>query len=1545
MRRLAKPPSVEPELAARPPGPVLGEQPSASPLATSIAAEVATGALRDVEPASLGSQPAGHRLDRVQIWAASPPAPPPPPVQRELDNLPVQRDGPLTLQTPSLLDPPDPAARYRLGGENHLHLDPAIEAMARQHIQQQLDPAGLRPALARVRVGSVRLPPVLGGSGSATGGTGAAPNPLTGPPTPQPAPLVPPGAGPDTPRQADPDEVLSAIMAVPQIDQGLTTLRTQATDRIAADWRRLSTGEKVGAVSTVAVIALGALGGAVSNPESRRWALGQLNGRVLPVPGVDWLHLEVNTAGDNVMVGMHVDVGQLLPKSWGFGAGSPTAIGGPPQPAPFVPGQRSIDRSGGADGAARLPGGSTVAQRIAASSAAGEPLSDGLRTRLESGVDANLTNVRIHTGAESDQLARSVDATAFTSGRDIFFRAGAYAPSSPEGYRLLAHEATHTVQQAAGPVSGTPTAGGVSLSDPSDRFERAAELVADRAVARDREGAGGGHTFATVNTYPSGGVVQRTPFGPAAPSPAPGSPAQMVSELGPGAPVEPSIAGHAGQAFGADLGRVQVHTGPAAARLASMESATAVAVGEHVAFAEGAYQPNTPVGDALIAHELAHVAQQRDAGPATAAAKPVERAPAGDLEAEADQAAGGVMARVYGGIQTGVKELTRGPMALRRCGSGTRPVPTDPFLARLHAKLYAAPRDTAGYWGEVGTVGTTRAGDAVVRTGIETFVRDGKLSRAEGFRTICLLELGPERGWPLPVKNFAQGVDSGTFTVSVMPPAGADPLREFCVSQAGVAAEGAADVRANYRTAFNSRWESARVAALLTEFDASIPSKGPRNQRAHFIFDELYAIPAYRTAYDTNAPAGFREMADTHVAPDGVNLTASPRLQDLRATLAPPLVTASGTGDAAYTALVGLVRPKAEALDPRDRQEIERSHQWRLAIDAKVNGTTPAATGEVRADLWHVATTSRSAAPVGPAPVPAGPVAPEPAPTPNAAQSTWLGGITLAAPPSPSRASTAEHPLPFLVRSTVPNPGLGVRRKVVVEPAGQVASGQEDETAWAAGSAAADHTAEVNPEAAGGGPTTVFTAHLTMPPLPTATFAEKTKSVTVEDKRQDWFKTNVRSGLTFTDQNQPTAVSPGDAIHYYGGQCPLGITPSLGAGDNPGLNVAMDGTLKKVGAVVETFTRSPFPGHAKKALLFNTILREPSPAPVAPEAMEAAIKFYIGSGAVPFHTITVPFTLAASPPVGGDAAAIVADNAWLNGPIATAGTLLHHMDAQGGTAQRVAQAVSTGVLRIAACSVRTDSATVVAASGQSPASKVAYAMGVVDPPGIFTHTLIAQPGAVGWRWSALPGIVFLNATPTIGGPHRPLDKLSEFLTHEGIHAADRNAGAPGDWDRYATEFRAYWIMGTGAGLSTAPDPEMSGLGPKSPRARAIFNHVYGSPTYPFVKPAYDSNASGFRERADNYLYPDGINLTLSQKLATLRRDIESYSGLAPDYAAKRAVIVAGFAACAVADKAEIRGNREWRDLVESKFTTRVVPGVAPAITERDDIKTELAVPR
>ena len=90
--------------------------------------------------------------------------------------------------------------------------------------------------------------------------------------------------------------------------------------------------------------------------------------------------------------------------------------------------------------------------RIQARRGAGNPLPDAVRSHLEHGLNHDMSGVRIHDDAEADKLAKSVNAVAFTTGQDIYFQSGKYDPASSGGMELLAHEATHTVQQAQGKV-------------------------------------------------------------------------------------------------------------------------------------------------------------------------------------------------------------------------------------------------------------------------------------------------------------------------------------------------------------------------------------------------------------------------------------------------------------------------------------------------------------------------------------------------------------------------------------------------------------------------------------------------------------------------------------------------------------------------------------------------------------------------------------------------------------------------------------------------------------------------------------------------------------------------------------------------------------------------------------------------------------------------------------------------------------------------------------------------------------------------------------
>jgi Domain of unknown function (DUF4157) len=116
-------------------------------------------------------------------------------------------------------------------------------------------------------------------------------------------------------------------------------------------------------------------------------------------------------------------------------------------------------------------------------SGGGQPLEPATRSLMEAHMGHSFGDVRVHTDTRATESARAVNAQAYTVGTNVVVQSDRYRPGTPEGDRLLAHELTHVVQQAAGPVSGTPAAGGIQLSDPSDSFEQAAERNADLVMS------------------------------------------------------------------------------------------------------------------------------------------------------------------------------------------------------------------------------------------------------------------------------------------------------------------------------------------------------------------------------------------------------------------------------------------------------------------------------------------------------------------------------------------------------------------------------------------------------------------------------------------------------------------------------------------------------------------------------------------------------------------------------------------------------------------------------------------------------------------------------------------------------------------------------------------------------------------------------------------------------------------------------------------------------------------------------------------------------
>ncbi|MCW3085865.1 MAG: hypothetical protein JWP12_3231 [Bacteroidetes bacterium] len=88
-----------------------------------------------------------------------------------------------------------------------------------------------------------------------------------------------------------------------------------------------------------------------------------------------------------------------------------------------------------------------VEQGINASKGSGSSLSPGLQQEMGNKMNADFSNVKIHTDESAAEMNKEVSAKAFTHGNDIYFNSGQYKPSSNEGKHLLAHELTHTLQQ------------------------------------------------------------------------------------------------------------------------------------------------------------------------------------------------------------------------------------------------------------------------------------------------------------------------------------------------------------------------------------------------------------------------------------------------------------------------------------------------------------------------------------------------------------------------------------------------------------------------------------------------------------------------------------------------------------------------------------------------------------------------------------------------------------------------------------------------------------------------------------------------------------------------------------------------------------------------------------------------------------------------------------------------------------------------------------------------------------------------------------------
>jgi hypothetical protein len=126
--------------------------------------------------------------------------------------------------------------------------------------------------------------------------------------------------------------------------------------------------------------------------------------------------------------------------------------------------QRKIDSAGAQ--LAPEPGDTAPESVDGVLAASGTQLGWALSADMGERFGFDFSQVRVHSGVAAEKSARDINAKAYTSGNNIVFGSGQFAPATHEGRRLIAHELTHVVQQG-GALSAVQRAPEVVSSLPS----------------------------------------------------------------------------------------------------------------------------------------------------------------------------------------------------------------------------------------------------------------------------------------------------------------------------------------------------------------------------------------------------------------------------------------------------------------------------------------------------------------------------------------------------------------------------------------------------------------------------------------------------------------------------------------------------------------------------------------------------------------------------------------------------------------------------------------------------------------------------------------------------------------------------------------------------------------------------------------------------------------------------------------------------------------------------------------------------------------------
>ena len=169
-----------------------------------------------------------------------------------------------------------------------------------------------------------------------------------------------------------------------------------------------------------------------------------------------------------------------------------------------------------------------------------------------------------------------------------------------------------------------------------------------------------------------------------------GDPRAIQAQLGHGKSLDHSVRSRMEPVFGRSFAHVRTHTDMKAAELSNSVNARAFTLGEHVAFGGGEHHPGTIIGDALIAHELAHVVQQRSA---KASVAPMQLGAAGydALEQDADRAAEEAVASLWGSTKGTLARMRQTAMPSLKSGLRLQACRSTPSQSRQSVSPATTP--------------------------------------------------------------------------------------------------------------------------------------------------------------------------------------------------------------------------------------------------------------------------------------------------------------------------------------------------------------------------------------------------------------------------------------------------------------------------------------------------------------------------------------------------------------------------------------------------------------------------------------------------------------------------------------------------------------------------------------------------------------------------------------------------------------------------------------------------------------------------------------